>query len=229
MRTTSRRALTAVIGFISATGSARAGAPLICHAVEIGNAKSIAATDGATDLTPRDVVDQTLAILDGSTPVLVRMETLRRAATYVSREKSLVAEGVRAVAGSERKSAADDLLARLQKRAADADASGHPDALAIFDAGYLSEVYSQCRIAENLDGYAWVKRAHDLRRDPEISYALALMCLYPQRPDRDQYLREAVMGASAGSLLEKNLDETGQHWSWGTIAELRTRYSGPAR
>ncbi|MFN7975733.1 MAG: hypothetical protein U0166_25900 [Acidobacteriota bacterium] len=87
----------------------------------------------------------------------------------MSREKSLV---VRVCAPSRKR--AQERCRRspgAQKRAADADASGHPDALAIFDAGYLSEVYSQCRIAENLDGYAWVKRAHDLRRDPEISYA----------------------------------------------------------
>src|SRR5258708_18201200 len=69
----------------------------------------------------------TLAILDSNTPVLVGMETLRRATIY-ARQGPQVAKG---------------LISRLQARAANSDAARHPDALAWFDAGYLAEAYKQ--------------------------------------------------------------------------------------
>ena len=66
-----------LVGF---TTYAQAGPPLICHPIEIGQAKSLAWIDwnqkgsGGYDL--KNLTRETLAILDSKTSVLVRMETL---------------------------------------------------------------------------------------------------------------------------------------------------------
>src|SRR3989449_10087319 len=115
---------------IGLTTSAQAGPPLICHPIEIGQAKSLPWVDlnykkgsGSYDL--KNLTNDTLAILDSNTPVLVRMETLRRASIY-ARQDSQVAKG---------------LLTRLHVRAA--SASAQSQALAWFDVGYLAETYKQ--------------------------------------------------------------------------------------
>ena len=110
---------------------AHAGPPLISYRIEIGNAKSLPSIDwnqkdtGGYDL--ENLSGDTLGLLQSNTPVLVRMETLRRAAIY-ARHNSQVAK---------------ELLTRLHVRAADSDAAGRPDALAWFDLGYLAETYKQ--------------------------------------------------------------------------------------
>src|SRR6185436_10451411 len=67
--------------------AAHAGPPLLCHPFEIGKAASLPWTGPewqgmkATYDINR-LVDDTTALLTPQTPVLVRMETLRRAAVY---------------------------------------------------------------------------------------------------------------------------------------------------
>jgi hypothetical protein len=101
--------------------SAPAGPPAICWPVEIGDAKSLPwgkdafATDERYD--EAKTVDDTLALLDGAMPVLVRMETLRRATIYLDDSRSERAE----------------LLRRLMIRVLDAEAAGKPSALAWFE------------------------------------------------------------------------------------------------
>ena len=72
-----------LLGF---TTFAQAGPPLICHPMEIGQAKSLPCVEfnhrGCTDYDLKNLSRDTLAILDSHTPVLVRMETLRRATIY---------------------------------------------------------------------------------------------------------------------------------------------------
>ena len=74
---------------LAATTSLRAGTPLICHPYTIGAAKSLPGSDGdwkgvnpSYDRT--HLVRDTLALLTPETPVIVRMETLRRAAIYAT-------------------------------------------------------------------------------------------------------------------------------------------------
>src|SRR5262249_34038560 len=68
--------------------SARAGPPLICHSIAIGEAQSLPWTSqgwnlsGAETYDVKNLVRDTLALLDSATPVVVRMETLRRATLY---------------------------------------------------------------------------------------------------------------------------------------------------
>src|SRR5205085_9746344 len=67
---------------------AQAGPPLICHPFEIANAQSLPwsnpsewrAVKGDYDLNR--LVNDTLALLTPNTPVIVRMETMRRATVY---------------------------------------------------------------------------------------------------------------------------------------------------
>src|SRR5258708_32838254 len=72
-------ALLLIVGF------AQAGPPLICHTFEIGQAQPLPWISHSWNLSggepydTRNLVGATLAILSSETPVLVRMETLRRA------------------------------------------------------------------------------------------------------------------------------------------------------
>jgi len=193
---------------------AQAGPPLICHAIEIGNAKSLPwishdwNLSGGENYDVKNVVRDTLDILGPNTPVLVRMETLRRATLY-ARKDPLVAK---------------ELLAKLHARATSAESSGHPDALAWFDVGYLAETYRQwigqnwMRVskdeqnpASGVDGYAFVKKALALRgpsqngNDAQMEFAAALMTLSGPRDTHREHAQKAIAGAKSDPLLAQNL------------------------
>src|SRR5208283_5661010 len=145
--------------------SAQAGPPLICHTIEIGQAKSLPWINhswnlsGSENYDLKSLVPDTLAILDSGAPVLVRMETLRRATLYVRQNPQI----------------AKELITRLVARATASENANRADALALFDAGYLAECYKQWigknlphmtdnlpmapNPAANFDGYAWVTKA----------------------------------------------------------------------
>jgi len=82
----SRLTISIVAVLLGFTTLAQAGPPLICHPIEIGQAKSLPWVEfnqrGRTDYDLKNLSRDTLAILDSHTPVLVRMETLRRATIY---------------------------------------------------------------------------------------------------------------------------------------------------
>jgi hypothetical protein len=186
---------------VGLTTSAQAGPPLICHPIEIGQAKSLPWVDlnyqkgsGSYDL--KNLTKDTLAILDSNTPVLVRMETLRRATLYARQDPHV----------------AKELLTRLHARAANSDAAGHSEALAWFDIGYLAEAYKQWigkgepNPASRVDGYAWVKKAISLRgQDPEMEFAAALITLAGPESDHRDHLQNAMAGAKNDPLLAQNL------------------------
>ena len=189
-----------LVGF---TTSAQAGPPLICHRIEIGDAKSLPWVDwnqngdAAYDL--KNLTRDTLAILDSSAPVLVRMETLRRATLYARQDPRV----------------AKELLTRLHMRAVNSDAAGHPDAMAWFDFGYLAETYKQWigksgpNPANGVDGYSWVKKAIRLRAsDPELQFAAALITLAGPESDHREHVQKAMAGAEKDPLLARNLGST---------------------
>src|SRR5579859_8177888 len=78
--------------------SAQAGPPLICHAINIGQAKSLPWINHGWNLSGnenydlKNLVPDTIAILDSSAPVLVRMETLRRATLYARHDTQVARE-----------------------------------------------------------------------------------------------------------------------------------------
>src|SRR6266699_3627342 len=211
---------------------ALAGPPLICHAFEIGQAKSLPLASNSWNLSgsenydTKNLAGDTLEILKPDTPVLVRMETLRRATLY-ARKDPLVAK---------------ELLARLHARATAAESAGHPDALAWFDAGYLVETYKQW-LGQNLphmtdgmrtdpnpaagvDGYALVKKAIALRGDDaQMEFAAALITLSGPREEHAQHAQKAIAGAKMDALLAQNL---ATHFLGGkeqTVAEMLAKGS----
>ncbi|HEY4683533.1 MAG TPA: hypothetical protein VIH17_09835 [Candidatus Acidoferrales bacterium] len=182
--------------------SAEAGPPLICWPYEIGGAKSLPWGVGSwraikADYDVNRLVEDTLALLTPDAPVIVRMETLRRATVYAMKDPRI----------------RQALLSRLLRRAQQAEGKGNPDAMAFFDAGYLVEAYKQAdwafgkgNPAKGLDGYGMVlKAARHRANDPEMEFAAAVISLEPRLPGHAEHLQRAVAGATDGSLLAKNL------------------------
>jgi hypothetical protein len=210
-----RLAISIAVVLVGFTSYAQAGPPLICHPIEIGQAKSLPWIDwnrkgtGGYDL--KTLTRDTLAILDSSAPVLLRMETLRRATIYARQDPQV----------------AKELLTRLQARAANSTDSGLSEALAWFDVGYLIETYQQWigkaepNPAAGLDGYAWVKKAVRLRgQDPEMEFAAALITLTGPESDHREHARKAVAGAGNDPLLAQNL---ASDFHSQTVSELLTK------
>ncbi len=85
---------------------AMAGPPLLCHPFDIGTAKSLTWDNsngwqgrvGATSM--KTLVADTEALLTPDTPVIVRMETIRRAALYASTDAQVATRTVHASAGA---------------------------------------------------------------------------------------------------------------------------------
>jgi hypothetical protein len=178
--------------------AAQAGPPLICHPYNIGGAKSLPWGSGNNWDNPdpayniKNLANDTLALLDQNAPVLVRMETLRRAVIY----------------GSLNHDAARALLAQLQGR----EQSPQAGANAFFDYGYFLSSIKQMdwKYKEDLtggkDGYEFVQKALALVPDSsEMHFAAAIMASFPARPsERDEHLRKA-RAAKNDALLAQNL------------------------
>ncbi|HKX28422.1 MAG TPA: hypothetical protein VJ302_12040 [Blastocatellia bacterium] len=210
-----------------------AGPPLICHTIEIGDAKSLPWGSSAEwravkpNYDLNRLADETTALLTPNMPILVRMETLRRATIYAvwsqyDREVGLSAKNSQV---------AEDLLGRLMSRVREAVGKKQEVALALFDAGYLMACYQQAsyRATKNadaqkaLDAYAMVRKAAAHRGDsPEIEFAAALIGRSPEQPTYRGHLQKAVAGAQEGSLLARNLlKHFGQRGQ--SLADLRAQ------
>lgn len=228
--------LTILAGILGIPRIALAGPPLICHPFDIGGAKSLPWMGGDRQ-SGRDwrgvdpnyaisrLVEDTLALLTPEQPVIVRMETLRRAAVYGA--WALRDREVRYSVKDEE--VARELLDRLLARAKDAEAKGKPDALAWFDAGYLAETYKQAGLTIDVKGYDLVAKAIALRgQDPVIEFAAAIITEGGPSKAHREHFQKAVNGAKDGSLLAKNLVI---HFGEGgaTIADLRTKAAVPSR
>lgn len=211
MKNCVRFSLIFILLFVLVT-SALAGPPLICHSIEIGTARSLPWTGTAWNLSgnenydTKNLVRDTLAILDSNPPVLVRMETLRRATLYAREDPQ----------------AAKELLIRLHARTELKQAA----ALAWFDAGYLAAAYGQWlkqNPAGGLDAYSLVQKALSLRgNDPEMEFAAALITLNSPERDHQEHARRAIAGGKTDPLLAQNLSRSflGDK---ETVAEMLTR------
>lgn len=189
-----------VLAALSFTSRAEAGPPLICHPFEIGAARSLPWGGGPEWNSPdaaydtKQLVGDTLALLGAGTPVIERMETLRRAAIYSSKQPRLAYE----------------LLTKLMSRALAAEAAGKDATMAWFDAGYLVETYRQSdwerkiNLVEGLDGYAWTLKAIQLGGgSAEMEFAASLMKggSWP-----NTHFNKALASAPKDSLLARNLE-----------------------
>ena len=189
---------------------ALAGPPFVCHAFEIGAAKSLPYDSSnwlgvRSDYDITHVVADTEALLTPGTPTIVRMETLRRAALYASRERAV----------------AEQLLNAMMARVRSAEQGGQPMATALFDAGYLSEALSEIAQFGNhmtdlalngrqlagltlpAEGRALIQKSLALQPgDASVEFALWLLA---PSAERESHLRVARAGAPHDSLLASNL------------------------
>ena len=210
-RTTLRFSL-ALVALAFTARLALAGPPLICHPFNIGTAQSLAWTASGGnwrgDVAGYDVshlTDETTALLAPSTPVIVRMETLRRAAIYALRDEKV----------------ADQLLTRLVDRTRKSEGGTKAEGLAWFDAGYFAETFKEAVVMERnkdkaaalnalvakVDGYAMMQKSLMLRgTDPAIEFAAAIVTLQRNQADQPAHAAKARDGAKQDALLAQNID-----------------------
>jgi hypothetical protein len=182
----------AITAVALAARGALAGTPLTCFPFAIGQARSLPIGPGAIgSVDPKydisRLVHDTIDLLGPTTPVIVRMETLRRASIYARANSR----------------AGADLLAKLRERASVSNADA---GLAVFDFGYLAATYREVGIGtgDGVDGYELVLKAIALQRDPEMEFAAAIIT-WPRPADQEDHLRKAAAAATSGSLLAVNL------------------------
>ena len=209
-----RSLLLAAVLLVPATSIA--GPPLLCHPFDTGGAASLPWGDGwnridrGYDTTRLGADTQRLLAID--TPVIARMETLRRAAIYAS------ADGTRL----------RGLAATLEARIT---AAKRPQtkALALFDAGYFAETLQDI---ERLQGYDMPgidkvdvaalrsvltkgdgsERIADALRlrtdDASMRFAAALVSAADERKgDYNTHARLAREGVPADALLARNIGQ----------------------
>jgi hypothetical protein len=199
---------------ILAAGTAFAGPPMICHSYVTGDEPSLpwgADKNSWNNPDPKyetaRLAGDTLRLLDADMPLLTRMETLRRATVYASKN---------AAAGLE-------LASRLMARALASEVKGQSNGLALFDAGYFIESMKQMshisksNALADIDGYDLARRSLPVLQDkPVAEYALGLMRSSSTWPN--EHIRRAVAGAPEGSLLARNLL---RHFQNQSLAEVK--------
>jgi hypothetical protein len=206
MFTTSRLLLaTLAFAVVSAAAPAFAGPPLICHPFETRGGALLpwATTSGTQWNAPlgsykaANLTADVLKLLDADAPVITRMENMRRATIYASKDPAIARQLL------------DAVVARAQ--------SARPgDPLRLFDAGYLIESYRQ---AESLrehrgtewaavdamtkdGGYRFVQKAMAGGPNAEMEFAASLMT---QGTTASEHRARASAGAVSGSALAANL------------------------
>ncbi len=198
----------AFVAAVLAATAAHAGTPLICHPYAIGAAKSLPGSDGDwKGVNPaydrKNLQHDTLALLTPETPIIVRMETLRRAAIYATAGM----RGWSTQTGFSAEDLANTSGILEQLRARTKDAKGPALALALFDVGFFIETLRHAGVDRSTDGYELLVKARALRGpDADMEFALALASSWPhQRAEHTEHLARARQGAKPGSLLAANL------------------------
>ena len=198
------------------SSAAFAGPPLLCHPFDTGGAASLPWGNGWNRIdarydTARLSID-TLRLLAADTPVIARMETLRRAAIYAAAD----ADRLR------------DLAAKLDARIATAN-TPQARALALFDAGYFAETLQDIARLQGYDmpgigkadlpairavlargdGSVRIAEALKLRSgDASMRFASALVASADRRrQDYAVHARIARAGADSDRLLARNVDK----------------------
>jgi hypothetical protein len=195
------------------------GPPLLCQEFAIGAAQSLPWETGREPKAGYDrsrLAADVGRLLAAEEDLIVRMETLRRAALYAGTDRTLVWE----------------LVGRRGLAVLDQAAAGARDATAWFDTGVLVAMFEQlgshpgCRagVSEGFAGYAYLLKALESARagkggDPAaIEFACALVAHPGMRKgggsaqDHERHERHvdaARAGAPAGSLLAQNLASFG--------------------
>jgi hypothetical protein len=188
-----------------------AGPPILHHPLDIGQSRSLPWNhsapwyEGDRQYDIHNLVTDTEALLTPSMPVIVRMETLRRAAVYATRDATV----------------AHQLLTRILSRLT--TPQGEHDALAWFDAAYVTAAFReferlssepQFRIrAEAVrdltlaEHSQLIHKALALRpQDPNIAFGAAVIAAGHDRDAMTTLAARAKLGAQSDRLLAANLD-----------------------
>jgi hypothetical protein len=140
-----------LVAALATASSAFAGPPLLCHPFDIDGAASLpwdgssSWYQGQSGYDVSRLVADTDTLLTTATPIVVRMETLRRAVIYASADTKT----------------ASALLDHVMDRVRKADAAGKPDALAYLDAAYVNEAMREITLLG--ESPEWRTRAAALR------------------------------------------------------------------
>jgi hypothetical protein len=211
----SRAAVTAsfIVAALCAAAPAFAGPPLLCFPFEIGAERTLPMGTGGWHEIDRaynvsHLVDDTMRLLTPQTPVIARMETIRRATIYASKNPA----------------AGTSLLTALQTRAR----VGNADAAhAVFDFGYLVETYKQATWIfskpvdglDAIDGYNLVLKARALQGDPAMEFAAAVITEGNSRTKTThlEHMSNVVRAAASNPSLEANVK---QHFH-DAVSQLR--------
>jgi hypothetical protein len=203
MTTCTRTALTAsfIVAALCAAAPAFAGPPLLCFPFDIGGERTLPmGTGGWHEVDPTydvsHLVDDTLRLLTPRTPVIARMETIRRATIYAAKHPEVA------------RTLMDSVHARARVSNADA---GH----AVFDFGYLVETYKQAKWIfsapveglDAIDGYNLVLKARALQRDPSMEFAAAVITEGNSRTKAThaEHLTNVVKAAGSNPSLDANV------------------------
>ena len=213
MRVRSAAISVVVLGVLAGAVPAYAGPPLLCHPFDIGDARSLPWDgtrtwwQGRAGYDIQHLVSDTEALLTPSMPVVVRMETLRRASLYASQDPTV----------------ARNLLERLTTRARDSESAGTPDALAYLDAAYVTGALHEIiylekspefkeraaglrDLVKNADGYALIQRSLALRPDDAgLHFAAALIAADNNRHAYAEHAARARAGVDRDALLARNI------------------------
>lgn len=198
-----------VVAALVTARPAQAGPPLLCHPFDIGSAASLPWSghsswfDGKPDYRLSSLVSDTEALLVPATPVVVRMETLRRAAIYASHDPQV----------------ASALLERLAAKAQNAKT-----ALALLDVAYVTEALRQIaqiggvtgaknhvpaiqELVRGRDGWQQMKASLAASPDdPGLQFAAALIAAGKDRGAYVEHARRARAGAQKDALVARNLN-----------------------
>lgn len=219
--------ISAIVAAIPAT-AVLAGSPLMCHQIQIGDAKSLPwgkdTFDKSSKYDANRVVEDTLQLLDEELPVLARMETIRRAVNYIDRD---IAK-------------ADRLFGSLMSRTLDAEVVMDPKVLALryYDAGYFAATLQHAGIETSfgpvngkfdlhrVPGYAWMVRGYKMTElDGDMALGLALATADTRLSEHNMFLERAVKTTKADDAARNDL----LGWIVGirgtTLEAVRAKYA----
>jgi hypothetical protein len=200
-----------IAGVLLLQSAALAGPPLLCHPFNIGDARSLPfqgpdwnRIDASYDV--KHLLNDTAALLTPDMPVIVRMETLRRATLYSRNDAKLAAALL------------ESLRSRAEKSASTGQRGGA--VMASFDLAYLAETYRQAGLISResnetfwkfaqtvpaIDGYSIIQKLIAQGGGPEMEFAAALITSDKRNSDYLDHVRKATASAKPGSLLAQNL------------------------
>lgn len=179
---------------------------------EISDARSLPwGADGIRGLTTydiRNVLRDTDALLTPSTPVIVRLETLRRAVIYASADPAI----------------AKGLLTTFTERARVGTPSTRPGALALLDAAFVTDLFWQLGqhynppftevsrqvrgLVDGAGGWALIQRCFAaMPNDPQFMFGVALIAGVTHLGEAPftEHTLAARAGADRDVLLARNL------------------------